>query len=150
LAIVAHAVFLIFAAVLALAVGSLLWRHGDGLQAALEDRGESRGRLRTLTGLTVLSSGLVAVGAAALLQMVGDLPETPLEAALFVGLRLGAFLIVLGVTHLKGLSVLTRAAGAGAAAGPVARSEPGRPRRAREDPFDRVLEAARLDAPSGL
>ena len=149
LAIVSHAAFLVLAGGLALYVGAFLWRHGEALGASSAGRAGQRrptSRIHTLTGLTVLGYGLVVVGAAVILLMFGIVPETPLDAVLFVGIRLGAFLIVLGVTHFKCLTVLSRAFRAATNAA----SEPSRPRRAREDPLDRVFEAMRLDAPSGL
>ena len=149
LAFAAHAAFLIVATALALNIGVLLWRHADTLQAAADD-GRRRRRLETFGGLVVLGYGLVAVGAAVLLMMFGEPPETVLDGALFVGIRLGAFLVILGVTHFKCLTVLSRAAGAPAVAARPPQAAPARPRRAREDPLDRVLEAARLNAPSGL
>ena len=148
LAFAAHAAFLILAAGLALNIGVLLWRHADTLQVAAD--GRRRRRLETFGGLVVLGYGLVAVGAAVLLLMFGEPPRTVLDVAVFVGMRLGAFLIILGVTHFKCLTVLSRTAGASAAAVQSPRPAPARPRRAREDPLDRVLEAARLNAPSGL
>ena len=148
MAIWANVAFLILATGLAVNVGYFLWRHGAGLDAANAGRGGPGGSIRSFTGLTVLGYGLVAVGAAVLLLLVGDLPETALELAVFVGIRLGVFLIVIGVTHFKCLTVLSRVAGAGADS--AKRQEPVRLRHAKEDPLDRVFEAARLNAPSGL
>ena len=146
LAIVSHAAFLVLAGGVALKVGMVLWRQGDATQVGPSGPGWPKDRMRTLTGLTVLGYGLVVVGAAVILLMFGDMPETPLDALLFVGTRLGVFLVVLGVTHFKCLTVLSRAARIAS----KETSEPTRPRRAREDPLDRVFEAIRLDAPSGL
>lgn len=143
LAILSHAVFLVLAGGLALGVGAYLWRHGEALRAGA---GRPASGMHTLTGLTVLGYGLVVVGAAVILLMFGDVPATPLDAVLFVGMRLGAFLVVVGVTHFKCLVVLSRAFRDPSKSA----SEPSRPRRAREDPLDRVFEAIRLDAPSGL
>ena len=143
LAIVSHAAFLVLAGGVALKVGMVLWRQGDATRAGPSGPGWPKDRMRTLTGLTVLGYGLVVVGAAVILLMFGDVPRTPLDAVLFVGTRLGVFLVVLGVTHFKCLTVLSRAAA-------NETSEPTRPRRAREDPLDRVFEAIRLDAPSGI
>lgn len=148
MAIWANVAFLILAVGLAVNVGYFLWRHGAGLGAASAGRGRPEGSIRSFTGLTVLGYGLVAVGAAVLLLLVGDLPETVLELAVFVGIRLGVFLIFIGVTHFKCLTVLSRVAGAGADS--AKRQEPVRLRHAKEDPLDRVFEAARLNAPSGL
>ncbi len=146
LAIVSHAVFLVLAGGLALGVGAYLWRHGEALRAGRAGMDRSASGMHTLTGLTVLGYGLVVVGAAVILLMFGDVPVTPLDAVLFVGMRLGAFLVVVGVTHFKCLALLSRAF-----RDPTnTASETARPRRAREDPLDRVFEAIRLDAPSGL
>ncbi len=150
LTIVAHATFLILAAGLALNIGHVLWRHGRGGPRAAVDWRDRMSAGASFGGPVVLGFGMVAVGAALLLLVFGDPPETVLEVVLFVGTRLGAFLVVLGVTYFKCLTVLTRAAAVDAARAPAIPAEPLRPRRAREDPLDRVFEAARLDAPSGL
>lgn len=150
LTIVAHATFLILAAGLALNIGHTLWRQGGGRLLAVACRRHGLGGGTRFGGPVVLGFGLVAVGAALLLTVFGDPPETVLQVTLFVGMRLGAFLIVLGVTYFKCLTILTRAAAVDAAVAPMVPADPPRPRRAREDPLDRVFEAARLDAPSGL
>ena len=142
LTIVAHAAFLILAAGLALNIGHILRRQTDRHQSLVSGT--------PFGDPVVLGFGLVAVGAALLLMVFGDPPESALEAVLFVGTRLGAFLVVLGVAYFKCLTLLTRAAAVDAALRPAVPADPPRPRRAREDPLDRVFEAARLDAPSGL
>lgn len=150
LTIVAHAAFLILAAGLALNIGHILRRQGGGRPLAVAGPGHRTGGGTSFSGPVVLGFGLVAVGAALLLMVFGDPPETVLEVVLFVGMRLGAFLVVLGVTYFKCLTVLTRAAAVDATVVPAGAADLPRPRRAREDPLDRVFEAARLDAPFGL
>lgn len=148
MAIWANAAFLVFASGFAVTVGYVLWRHGDTLITEAAVRGEAVGANRPLTGLVLLAYGLVAVGAAVLLVVFGEAPQTSLDSALFVGWRLGVFLIVLGATHFKCLTVLSRAAGAEPGVRVMRPRGSAGPRRAREDPLDRVVEAARLNAPS--
>ena len=148
IAIGAHAVFLALATALAVNIGLLQRRHDQRVRPS----GASTGGERVLSvgGLTVLGFGLVAAGTIVLLGVLGSAPSTMTGALLFVATRLAVLSIVLGVTHFKCLTLLTRTArlegGLGAGPTPDAR----RPRQGREDPLDRVFEAVRLNAPCGV
>ncbi len=148
IAIGAYAVFLALATALAVKVGLLQRRHHQESRRSGAAAGGSR--MLSVAGLAVLGFGLVAAGTIVLLGSLGSAPSTMTGALLFVATRLAVLSIVLGVTHFKCLTLLTRTArlegGLGAGPTPDAR----RPRQGREDPLDRVFEAVRLDAPSGL
>lgn len=154
MALGAYAVFLMLAAIVTVKVGLVLKRHGDLL---LHGKNDLRGaadpgpdrRLRSVNRLTLLGFCLVTAGAVALLLRIGGDPQTIVAALAFLATRIGILLVVLGVAHFQCLSVMARAS-----AMPVEmrRDRAGgrlRPRRAKEDPLDRVFEAARLDAPFG-
>ena len=151
MAIGAYAAFLILAAVLTVRVGFLLSRHGElVLRDRREGTGSSAPRARSIGRLTLLGFSLVSAGAVALLLRLGGQPQSVLDALVFLATRLGVLSLVLGITQFHCLSILSRASAV--AAGPFrdGRTEPARPRRAREDPLDRVFETIRLDAPSGV
>ena len=149
IAIGAYAAFLLVATALAAKVGLMQMRHYE-LSHPTSAAAGNRSRLLSVGGLTVLGFALVAAGTIVLLMIFGRDPLTVVDAALFVATRLAILSIVLGVTHFNCLAVLSRAGdvGEGHAAGKPMDGH--RPRRAREDPLDRVLEAGRLNAPSGL
>lgn len=159
MALGAYAVFLMLATALAVKVAWVLKRHGDLPLPGQNDTGDRRAdrHVRSANRLTLLGFCLITAGAVALLLRIGGDPQTMAEALAFLAARIGALLVVLGLAHFQCLSVMARAPemptempmGRPAAArrgGPVGRM---RPRQAKEDPLDRVFEAAGLDAPLG-
>lgn len=155
MAIGVYAAFLMLAAALTAKVGFVLKHHGDLL---LRDRNETpsaRGvlpggerRIRSANHLTLIGFCLVTAGAVALLLRIGGHPRSMIEGLAFLATRAGALLVVLGVTHFHCLSVMSKVSEAPAGEHRD-RAGRARPRSAREDPLDRVFEAARLDAPFG-
>lgn len=152
LALGAYAAFLIIALALSLSVGFVLKRHGEVLaRAGLDARGigatGDNPRIRSVNRLTLLGFSLVTAGAIALLLRVGGDPQSTMAVLTFIAARIGVLLVVLGLAHFQCLSVMARASERPVEmrlGGPTGRI---RPRRAKEDPLDRVFEAARLDAP---
>lgn len=145
----AYGVFLIVALVLCLKVRSDLKRHGDLLVENQDDRYGER-RLRSVIRLTMLGFNLFTAGVVALLLLrIGLAPQSAVDALVFLAVRIGILLLVLGGAYFRCLSVMTRALAMPAEtvrAGPPGRT---RPRRAKEDPLDRVFDAARFELQSG-
>lgn len=156
MAIGAYAAFLLLAAALTTRVGLMLRHHGELL---LRDRKEIAGveavwpggerRIRSANGLTLIGYGLVTVGAVVLLLRIGGDPGSMIEGLAFLATRIGALLLVLGITQFYCLSAMSRLSETAAGAHRDRPAGRARPRVAREDPLDRVFEAARLDAPFG-
>ncbi len=152
MAIGVYSVFLCVTALLTLKVGLMLKRHGEVLlrDAQVADRVGQGQRQQSLGRLVLLGFYLVVVGAVALLLRFGGEPHSVMGGVAFLATRIGIVLLVLGITHFHSLSILSWASAMPVGGGRRRPQEGGRPRRAREDLMDRVFEAARLDAPSGV
>lgn len=156
IAIGAHVAFLILAVGMAVKAGLVLKGHGDVLGQEREGHAGIKGagpqgarRLRSLGRLTLTGFSMVTAGAIALLLRLEGDPQTVIDGLAFLVTRIGFLLVVLGVTHFHCLSILSKASWARATVLSPPPAGQQRPRRAKEDPLDRVFEAARLDAPSG-